>query len=511
MKKKDKKKTKILNIDSSSLVIKNPIYIKAQKSIYITFDKIFNKLPGVNINLNQFNITKAAYNKNSDDICKYSNIFLKYYDEDNEFLSALMTMKYQIDSKSLNYTEDILKSDILEYLLTDSIIEKIYRMVDDYYSIDLTPSKKLKDMSPHALQFCNEHGKTLMALAIAYKLTIPLLCHFYSMKSDKLAEIAINTNKKEPTIKKFLYRIFASYIPLFENGFDMFTKLVMIANSHLTVTKNSEKVMWNRAINRKITTTTCVNELTTSIIVDLIPKAIFKKNIIYLIQVAIPQQIRMILIAKDQYEYCDISMVAKNDELSGLEKMEANSAKISDLDVIISKLNIEDGIKRIKKKYDIKISKEEIKYYKKHLHSFAFEEIILQFFAKYFGGIYDLKSISRKDYIKLVIIFKKTMTSMGFIYIHQIMTGNISSTIKKRRISSKQLKKIESSYKFQKVMEKYSMGMDLDSNSIIKVIAALINTPIEYVDFSHPDRLNQNIIADADIVADEYLRFIQML
>ena len=168
-------------------------------------------------------------------------------------------------------------------------------------------------------------------------------------------------------------------------------------------------------------------------------------------------------------------------------------------------------LRRFKKKYNIKISKDELKYYKKNLRSFAFSEIILQFFAKYFGGVYDLKSISKKDYIKLVVIFKKMMKDMGYIYIHQIMTGNISSTIKKRRVSSKQLRKIENSYKFKKTMENYSMGMNIENNTTIKVIAALINTPIEYVDYEHDERLNQNIIADPDIVADEYLNFIKLL
>lgn len=501
---------KIVNIDSASLVIKNPIYIKSNKSIYVAFDKIFDKN---NINLNQFNIVKPAYNKNSDDICRYSNVFLKYYDKDNEFLTGLLGIKYQIDSKSSdNYYDKLtFQNDIFEYLLTDSIIKKIYNMVDDYYCIDLTPNKKLKDANSHALQFCNEHGRTVMALAIAYKLTIPIVCHYYSMKSDKIAEMAIIKKELVPTIKKYLHDIFASYIPLFEDGYDMYTKLTMIANSHLTVTKNSEKVMWNRAINRKITPTTLLNDLMLSVIVDLIPKAIFKSNIIHLIQVAIPQQIKMNLIAKDPCEYCDVSMISKNDELSGLEKMEANNAKISDLDIIISKINIADGIKKVKKRYNIKISDDEINYYKKHLRSSVFSELILQFFAKYFGGVYDLKSISKKDYIKLVIIFKRIMSNMGFVYIHQIMTGNVSSTIKRRRISSKQLKKIESSYKFQKVMNNYSMGMEMENNSTIKVIASLINTPIEYVDYNHKERLNQNIIADTDIVADEYLRFVSML
>ena len=70
--------------------------------------------------------------------------------------------------------------------------------------------------------------------------------------------------------------------------------------------------------------------------------------------------------------------------------------------------------------------------------------ILIQFFAKYFGGSYDLKSISRNKFIVLIILFKRMMKQMGYIYIHQIMTGNVSKTIKRRKVSTKQLSKIKS-------------------------------------------------------------------
>ena len=72
-------------------------------------------------------------------------------------------------------------SDICNYLLTDSIVQKINQMVDDYYDIDLSPSDSLKNIDLHALQFMNDHGKSIMALSIAYKLTIPVVCHYYAI------------------------------------------------------------------------------------------------------------------------------------------------------------------------------------------------------------------------------------------------------------------------------------------------------------------------------------------
>ena len=153
----------------------------------------------------------------------------------------------------------------------------------------------------------------------------------------------------------------------------------------------------------------------------------------------------------------------------------------------------------------------EIEYYKERLGNFLFSDIVLQFFSKYFGGYYDLRSISRKNYIKLLIIFKHIMESMGFVYIHQIMTGNLSKLVKRRKISNKQLKKIEKSKRFMKLMEQYSHGINPDNNPILRNIAMLINTPIEYCDYNQQSMEGELINADIEIVADEYIRFLKMI
>ena len=500
---------KLYDIDSEREVIHPAIYKKDGKNVTVSFDKCFN-VDNID-SLNTFLITKTAYSKNLDSICRYSNIFFKEYDQDKEFLSALLVIKYQIDNKTIQYPASSFMSDICEYLLSDSIIKKIFRMIDDYYCIDLSPTDEVKNLDLHALQFMNDHGKAMMGLSIAYKLTIPIICHYYAINSEVMAEM--NKIKKLPalTIKNYLYQMFISFFPLFQGESELFNKLVVTVNSHLTATKNSEKVLWARARNKKITPTIYADKLVEAVVVDLLPKSIFSKNLIFLIQVAIPYQIRTILLAKDKYDYSDISMSIKSDELSGLEKMETNSARISDLDIIIASLNIDKTIKKIEKDYDIHPDKEEINYYKEKLGNFLFSDIVLQFFSRYFGGYYDLKSISRKNYIRLLIVFKHIMESMGFVYIHQIMTGNLSKLVKRRKISNKQLKKIEKSKRFMKLMEQYSHGINPDNNPIIRNIAMLINTPIEYCDYNRQNMEGELINADIEIVSDEYIRFLKMI
>ena len=93
------------------------------------------------------------------------------------------------------------------------------------------------------------------------------------------------------------------------------------------------------------------------------------------------------------------------------------------------------------------------------------------------------------------------------------MTGNVSKTIKRRKVSTKQLAKIKSSKKFEKVMQNYSMAISADNtnNSLCYTIASLINTPIECVDYEDKEHLGELIIADIDVVTDEFLRFVKMI
>ena len=500
---------KKVNIDCETLEIKPQIYKKSGSAVIVAFDECFNVDKK---NLNTFTITRPAYKGNLAQICRYSNVFFKYYDTDKEFITGLLSIKYKIDNKTIFYNLKNFIYDICEYLLSDSIIDKIFKMVEDYYTIDLTPSDDVKGIDLHALQFLNEHGKSLLALSVAYKLTIPIVCHYYAVYKDQLNESVKSKGLKECKIKYYLYDIFLSYFPLFQGESNLFNKLAVTVDLHLTNTQSTDKGMWARAKNNKITPTTYIDELICAIVVDLLPKAIFTKNLIYLIQVAIPYQIKTtVLLGKDKYEYSEISTTSKTDELSGLEKLEANSARVDENDIVICKLNIKKTIKKLLKDHNIDISKDEIKYYKLNLNNIIFDHILSQYFAKYFGGYHDLKSIGRKNYIKLLIIFKKVMSNMGFVYLQNIVTGNKSQKVKRRRVSVKQLTKYMESNKYKKIMKKYNMAMNDYDNQIIDTISLLINTPIEYVDYYNHDMLGEIIETDPDIVAMEYMRFLNMI
>ena len=75
------------------------------KLIVIPFDKLFNRQN--NDVLNNFIIKKESYVRKLEDICKYINYFIKFYDDDNELLLAYLKLKFLIDTKggSVTYYE----------------------------------------------------------------------------------------------------------------------------------------------------------------------------------------------------------------------------------------------------------------------------------------------------------------------------------------------------------------------------------------------------------------------
>ena len=87
---------KKVNIDSENLEIKPQIYKKCGNYVIVNFDECFNTDKK---NLNTFMIVRPAYKNNLDQICRYSNVFFKYYDKDLEFITGLLSVKYKIDNK----------------------------------------------------------------------------------------------------------------------------------------------------------------------------------------------------------------------------------------------------------------------------------------------------------------------------------------------------------------------------------------------------------------------------
>ncbi|WP_171567724.1 hypothetical protein, partial [Brevibacillus sp. MCWH] len=134
--------------------------------------------------------------------------------------------------------------------------------------------------------------------------------------------------------------------------------------------------------------------------------------------------------------------------------------------------------------------------------------------AKYFGGYRDLNLITRKQFVKLLLLLKKKLQIQGYIYLPQLLTANIDKYNKRTIKNSKFLNKIGSSSIYQTLMnDKYSTLEELKkSNLVLDLLSAAINSTFTIVDYDNPEKLGEPLeINNLDTLSDEFLNFINQI
>lgn len=198
-----------------------------------------------------------------------------------------------------------------------------------------------------------------------------------------------------------------------------------------------------------------------------------------------------------------------------IDKLEINSSKIDESVVILSNSNINDTIKKLRKSTGIKISKDEIEYYKQNMNITTFQsQLVFYYFAKYFNGYRDLNMVNRTQYIKLLIILKKRLYFQEYVYLPEILTANIDGKLNSRTIrNDKFLTKIQTSDIYQSIMtNKYSILHDIGKDDLIlKILSRMINTKFTVVNYDHPEQLGETIEVNQDMISEEFLNFLNQL
>jgi hypothetical protein len=103
-----------------------------------------------------------------------------------------------------------------------------------------------------------------------------------------------------------------------------------------------------------------------------------------------------------------------------------------------------------------------------------------------------------------------TDSDMRPVALPYIISGNISDHINTRVIRNiKFTEKVENSYTFQKLQEDNHKYLNyIKPNYGMQLISSLINTKFTYVEYDHPELLNQEITYSDDKISDEILFFL---
>ena len=203
-------------------------FFSLPKTLIIKFDKELDHVDNENISsLNEWKVTKESYSRYLPKLCEELNFFEALYDADGELISALFRIKYLIDVDNISYTMNnfnAFKEFVYKTIFTDSIKEKLFRMVEENYIDDIEAENRrnMKDPSlwtimqkkKKSLEFLNVHVKAMLLIAFGIKILSFIINHFCLMRN-------VNIQKNI----MIFYDFYVDMFDVFEFDFNIYNKL----------------------------------------------------------------------------------------------------------------------------------------------------------------------------------------------------------------------------------------------------------------------------------------------
>lgn len=244
----------------------NSIIFRHSKNIIIApLDKFYHSDTD---SINYFMVnSKKSYNNEDlrSHYCHYVNYFEAYFDKELEYFTNIAHIKFLIDTVP-EYKVQSFIFDINKYILQPSIVNKVRQMVEYNYNLQLS----YKSISNPQLQYTDEHAKILLHMSILMNLCIPLITHFAYVK-------------RVQDIDEFILDVYDNilYYPEFASV-DIPSKLYQTSISNVNRNAKNNQVIWNHQDIRGKDTITHSMSAVRNIILNIMPKYAFDKNMISL-------------------------------------------------------------------------------------------------------------------------------------------------------------------------------------------------------------------------------------
>ena len=458
-----------------------------------------------NESLNIFSLApKRCYNGNimREHLPKYLNYFIKYYDQDNELLLAYYYLKYILDYHGDMYEKEQFIMDIRRLILSPSILNKSRAMNEDNYVLDLDEKNYRNDKNP-ALQYADKHAKTLMWMSLLMNMVIPLSTHYILIKNIQ-------------DVDQFLLEVFETILEL--TDIDIISKLYETSNSNIQRNAKSHSTLFSmQSIRGKSINTLSMDSLE-NIILNIMPKYTYDKNIISLNYSSIKNSVYFQVTGiKYEYAYVPLSNSKRDeDQNSELDKYESFLVKQNESLYLQNKCNCDQTMKSIEAIYG-PFSDEEINYYISRLEENGTDTIINSFqknlifnlFYKYFGDPLSINNINKVDYVKLMIAATKELSANNMVILPYIISSRVLKLQQRKSLNKKESIKLESSALYQTIKEKYRS--EKIEKTILSIIATIISSEFEIIDF-YDKEADRKIISNVpESICEEVYMFVSLI
>ena len=480
------------------------IFTNSKNIIVAPLTQFFHVEDQTYAGLNYFFINpKKSYNSDPlrDHTCLYLNYLEKFFDPEKEFYTNMAKIKFMIDIYE-NYDFNVFMTDIIRYILQPSIFNKTRAMVDYNYSLELS----YKSVNNPQLSYTNDHGKLLMQMSLLMNMLIPLITHFAYMR-------------RISDIDEYLLDIYDKILfsPIC-NGVDIVSKLYETSISNVTRNEKNNAAIWQKQDIRGKDTVLHSMTAVRNIILNIMPKYTFDKNMVSLDYTSIQKSNRF-QITDIAYEFSYIALSTSKrdneDNASDFDRYEANLTKADESLYLASKTNYQFVMKSIEREWG-PFDPGEVKFYIKELKNENGElingfqkQLVFNLFYKYFGDTVSINAINIEDYVKLILAGKKMLRQNMMSYLPFILSSRVNKIIARKTLNKREVIEMESSQYYPLVMEKFNN--EKIKNQILGTIATIITSNFSMIDFRDPTIHGKQIIIDSRIIIEETLLYILLI
>jgi hypothetical protein len=325
--------------------------------------------------------------------------------------------------------------------------------------------------------------------------------------------------RKVENITDFLLQVFDIVLHM-DRGMDIFNKLYETVDSNINRSKRDDQTLWLKQHIRAKNPTIHSQDSVLNIILQIIPKYIYDKNIICFNFGSIREHIKhQVTDIKYEYSFIPLSSSKRDeDNNSEFDKFESHLTKQDKSLYLQNKVNCQETMKIIKLMYG-PFDPEEIKFYKNELskdrdnkqviHSFQ-KELVFNLFYKFFGDTISALAINEDDYIILLIAARRILEGNGMIVLPYILSSRITKYVSRKNVNKKEKQKLEGSAYYQSIKNKYKNPKI--ENDIISITATILSSEFRIIDYHNPSINGLKIPDDlTEFICEEVSMYIMMI
>lgn len=480
------------------------VFFTNAKDVIVAPISNYYHLDDNNTRINYFWIKpKKSYNSDllRDHCCDYLNYFEKFYDIEKEYFTNIALIKFWIDYYQ-DYGIQNFMCDINRYIIQPSLIDKVSKMVEYNYSLELS----YKSANNPQLQYTDEHAKTLLKISILMNLCIPLITHFaYVRKITDIDEYLLDVYD------------YILYAPQFSNV-DITSKLYETSISNVNRNAKNNAIIWQKQDIRGKDTITHSMGAVRNIILNIMPKYTFSQNMVSLNYTSI-QKSNKYQVTDIQYEFSYVPLSSSRregeDNTSDFDRFEATTTKADESVYLSIKFNYEYVIRKIEDMWG-PFDPDEIEFYKREMRNSNGEiinmfqkQLVFNIFYKYFGDTISPNAINVNDYIKLIIAARKMLKGNAMGFLPYIVSGKVNKIVSRKSLNKKEIAEMESSQYYPLVEEKYKNPKIL--NQVLGTIATIITSSFSVIDYNDKEFNGTPITVETRIIIEEFLMYILLI